>query len=96
MKKSTEQLQQELDNATRRAEQYQHQAERLQNRIAYIKDGQRKQRTHRLITRGAAVEHLAPQVRGMSESEFYQMMERVFSLPEVCGIVSDTSQQGGG
>ena len=95
MNKSNEQLQQELRDATHKAEQYQHQADRLQNRIAYIKDGQRKQRTHRLITRGAAVEHLAPQVKYMSESAFYQMMERVFALPEVNDILSLTTNTGG-
>ena len=35
--------------------------QRLKNRQAYLESGSRKQRTHRLITRGAAIESIAPQ-----------------------------------
>ncbi len=37
----------------------------------------RKQRTHRLITRGAAIESIAPQTKELSEAEFYSLMESI-------------------
>ena len=52
-------------------------------KIKYVEDGERKKRNHRLITRGAAVESVAPAVKGMSEGEFSVLVKRVFDLPEV-------------
>ena len=61
--------------------------QRLDNRIRYLTDGERKKRNHRLITRGAAVECLAPVVKGMGETDFFDLMEKVFSLPEVKALL---------
>lgn len=52
-------------------------------KIKYVEDGERKKRNHRLITRGAAVESVAPAVKGMDEGEFYELVEQIFDLPEV-------------
>ena len=38
--------------------------------------------THRLITRGAAVESILPQVKGLSEVQFYSLMEEILTRPE--------------
>ena len=97
MDKTREELQKELDEANAQLEQYQHRCQRLENRLCYYTDGERKKRTHRLITRGAAVESVAPEVRGMSERAFFLLVEKVFSLPEVAALVSHaTDQQEGG
>ncbi len=97
MDKSREELQKELDEATAKLEQYQHQGQRLENRLRYYTEGERKKRNHRLITRGAAVESVVPAVRGMSERDFYRLMENVFSLPEVTALVNRAvDQQEGG
>ena len=88
MKKSREKLEQELAEASAKLEQYRHRGQRLENRIRHYTDGERKKRTHRLITRGAAVESVAPEVRGMSERSFFLLMEQVFSLPEVDALVN--------
>ena len=93
MKKSQEKLQKEHDEAVVKREQYQHQCQRLENRIRYYTEGERKKRNHRLITRGAAVESIAPEVRGMSERAFFLLVEKVFSLPEVIALVSHTTDQ---
>ena len=52
-------------------------------KIKYVEDGERKKRNHRLITRGAAVESVAPVLKGMGEGEFSELVKRVFDLPEV-------------
>ena len=96
-KKSREELEKELAKAVAKVEQYQHQSQRLENRLRYYADGKRKKRNHRLITRGAAVESITPEVRGMSERAFFLLVEKVFSLPEVAALVSHaTNQQEGG
>lgn len=97
MKKSREQLEQELAQATAKLEQYQHRVQRLENRLKYYQQGERRKRAHRLITRGAAVESVAPAVRGMGERAFFLFVEQVFSLPEVAALVGRIAkeQEGG-
>jgi len=97
MKKTREELQKELDEATAKLEQYQHRQQRLENRISDLKEVQRRKRNHRLITRGADVESVAPEVRGMSQNVFRILTEKIFSLPEVAALVRRaTDQQEGG
>ncbi len=97
MEKSREEMEKECAEANARAEQYQHQVQRLENRIRYYTEGERKKRNHRLITRGADVESVAPEVRGMSQSAFRLLVEQIFSLPEVAALVRRaTDQQEGG
>ena len=93
MKKSHEQLEREYAETAAELEQYQHRQQRLENRIRYYTDGDRKKRNHRLITRGAAVESVIPEVRSMSERAFYCLVERLFSLPEVRTLVSHATEQ---
>ena len=71
MEKSLEQLKQEYEKTTVLLEQEKRKMQRLKNRQAYLESGSRKQRTHRLITRGAA-----------SEAEFYSLMESILNLPQ--------------
>ena len=97
MDKTREELQKELDKANAQLEQYQHRCQRLENRLRYYTEGERKKRNHRLITRGADVESVAPEVRGMSQAAFRILVEQIFSLPEVAALVSRaTNQQEGG
>ena len=96
MEKSREELEKELAEAIDKVEQYQHKGQQLENRIRYYQQGERRKRTHRLITRGEAVESVVPGVRGMGERTFFVLMEQVFSLPEVAAIVSRAVAQEGG
>lgn len=97
MKKSREELEKECAEAATKAEQYQHQAQRLENRYHDYQESKRKKRNHRLITRGADVESVVPEVRGMSQAAFRILVEQIFSLPEVAALVSRaTDQQEGG
>jgi len=93
MDKSREELQKEYNEANAKLAQYQHKVQRLENRLRYYTEGDRKKRTHRLITRGAEVESVAPEVRGMSQSEFRLLVEQIFSLPEVAALVRRVSDQ---
>ncbi len=97
MDKSREELQKDYNEATAKLAQYQHKVQRLENRLRYYTEGDRKKRTHRLITRGAEVESVAPEVRGMSQSDFRLLVEQIFSLPEVVALIHRaTNQQEGG
>lgn len=58
-----------------------------QNSIRYISKAERRARNHKLITRGATVEHLWPQVKPMTEGAFFELMEAVLALPEAQSIL---------
>ena len=89
MQKSLSQLEAERASCERQLVQLQHKVQQYENRIAYCEKGERQKRTHRLITRGAAVESVAPRVRVLTEVEFYAFSESVFALPEVQTLLAE-------
>ena len=89
MSKSLEELQREYEENTVKLEQEKRKLRRLENRKSYYEKGDRKKRAHRLITKGAAVESIAPLVKALSETEFYAFTEKVFTLPEVRALLME-------
>lgn len=87
--KSLSQLEDERAACERKLVQLQHKVQQYENRIAYCEKGERQKRTHRLITRGAAVESVAPAVKDLTEVEFYAFAESVFALPEVQTLLAE-------
>ena len=62
----------------------------IENRAAYYEKGERRKRAHRLITRGAAIESVAPQTKDLSETAFYAFTEQVFALPDTQRLLKET------
>ena len=87
MNPKLEKLYAEQERVEQKLEQARHQQQRLENRIRYLSKAERRARNHKLITRGAAVEHLWPQVRPMTEGAFFELMEAVLALPEAQSIL---------
>ena len=87
MEKKLEQLAEKQSWIQTQLAQAKRQQQRLENRRNYYESGDRKKRTHRLITRGAAIESIVPEIKPMSETEFYEMMEYILSMPEVNSLV---------
>ena len=87
--KTLSELEAERAACERQLVQLQHKVQQYENRIAYCKKGERQKRTHRLITRGAAVESVAPRVKVLTEVEFYAFAESVFALPEVQALLAE-------
>ena len=95
--KEIEKLQAEKENIERQLAQEQHKIQRLENRAAYYAKGERRKRAHRLITRGAAIESVAPQTKDLSEAEFYTFAEQVFALPDAQRLLMEAvSRHAGG
>ena len=100
---TTEKLKQEIADAEKKLAQERSRLQRLENRKSYYEKGDRQKRTHRLITRGAAVESIAPLAKVLGETEFYAFTEKIFALPEVRALLievvnahNETSQKGKG
>ena len=90
--KSLSQLEVERVACEQKLSQLQHKVQQYENRIAYCVKGERRKRTHRLVTRGAAVESVAPTVKVLTEVEFYAFAESVFALPEVQTLLAEAIQ----
>ena len=93
MKKTKEELHNELAEAQRQYDQEQHRQQRLQNRKEYFETTARRQRNHRLITRGAAMESVFPDVKPLTEREFFEMVERISELPGIVPLIDETITQ---
>ena len=68
-------------------EYLQHDLQRLQNRVGYLEKGERQKRAHRLITKGAVIESLAPATKEMGETDFFSLMEKILALPDVLALL---------
>jgi hypothetical protein len=67
-----EQLRAKQARGHKQLEQLRHREQQLQNRIRYLEGADRRQRNHRLITRGAAVEHAYKEQSSYSTIDFVQ------------------------
>ena len=81
--KTLEQLRAEKERAETQLAQEQHKLERLENRKKYLEKGERQKRTHRLCNLGGTIESLAPEFKDLTRTEMTELMEYIFSLPEV-------------
>lgn len=66
--------------------QVRYQLNQLEQRVKYADTSTRRQRTHHLVTRGAAVESVMPDLCILTEAAFYSLMESIFALPEVSAL----------
>ena len=95
--KTIPELQAEIADNERQLVQLQRKQQQLENRITYYEKGERRKRAHRLITRGAAIESVAPQTKDSSESAFYAFAEQVFALPDTQRLLTEAvSNHAGG
>lgn len=83
MPKTIDQLQAEIEKKEAQLSQERHKEQRLKNRLKYYEKGERGKRTHRLCNLGGTVESLAPEVKELTRTEMSELMEYIFSLPEV-------------
>lgn len=78
-----EQLQHKQDELTAQLEQEKRKLRLLENRKSYLESVSRRQRAHRLITRGAAIESVLPELKVLTEQEFFALAEQISLLPSV-------------
>ena len=95
--KNLAELNAEKDKIEQQLAQERHKIQRLENRAAYYEKGERRKRAHRLITRGASIESVAPQTKNLSETAFYAFAEQVFALPDTQRLLMEAvSRHAGG
>lgn len=67
-------IEERLDFYKKQIDQTTRQLQRAENAKAYMENNCRKQRAHRLITRGAAFESLFPKAKKMTERQFFNLL----------------------
>ena len=87
--KTIPELEAEKAENERKITQLQHKKQQLENRIAYYEKGDRRKRAHHLITRGAAIESVAPLTKVLTETEFYAFVEKALAIPEVKDLMME-------
>ena len=87
--KEIEKLQSEKEKVERQLAQEQHKIQRLENRAAYYEKGDRRKRAHHLITRGAAIESIAPLTKVLTETVFYAFAEKALAVLEIKGLLME-------
>lgn len=87
--KTIPQLEAEKAKNERKLSQLQHKKQQIENRIIYYEKGDRRKRAHHLITRGAAIESVAPLTRVLTETEFYAFAEKTLAVPDVMGLLME-------
>ena len=87
--KTVPELKAELAANERKLSQLQHKKQQLENRITYYEKGDRRKRAHHLITRGAAIESVAPLTKVLTETEFYTFAEKVLAVPEIKSLIME-------
>ena len=87
--KTIPQLEAEKAENERKLSQLQHKQQQLENRITYCEKGDRRKRAHHLITRGAAIESVAPLTKVLTETEFYTFAEKALAVPEIKGLLME-------
>ena len=87
--KTIPELEVEKAENERRLSQLQHKKQQLENRITYHEKGDRRKRAHHLITRGAAIESVAPLTKVLTETEFYAFAEKALAVPEVKDLLME-------
>ena len=87
--KTIPELEVEKAENERKLSQLQHKKQQLENRITYYEKGDRRKRAHHLITRGAAIESVAPLTKVLTETEFYTFAEKVLAVPEIKSLIME-------
>ena len=86
--KTIPELKAEIAASERQLAQLRHK-QQLENRRSYYEKGDRRKRAHRLITRGTAIESVAPLAKILTETEFYAFAEKALALPDVKGLLME-------
>ena len=83
----------DLTTAAKKQEQIeQHQLQKVRNWADFLIDNERRRWVLRLVIKGGIIEDIAPSLKYCTDQEFYELMDFVFSIPQVQRFI--TEQQG--
>ena len=79
----------ELTTAAKKQEQINPQLQEAKNLADYLKDYEQRSWILRLVIKGGIVEDIAPSLKYCTDQEFYELMDYVFSVPQVQRFIAE-------
>ena len=73
----------EVAKAAKKQEQTEQQLQRVRNWADFLIDNERRRWVLRLVIKGGIIEDIAPSLKYCTDQEFYELMDYVFSMPQV-------------
>ena len=73
----------EVAKAAKTQEQTEQQLQRVRNWADFLIDNERRRWVLRLVIKGGIIEDIAPSLKYCTDQEFYELMDYVFSIPQV-------------
>ena len=86
-------IEEELTQSSKKQEQTDRQLQRAKNWADFLKDNERRRWVLRLAIKGAIVEGIAPYLKYSTDQEFYDLMDYVFSIPQVQGFIMEQQEK---
>ena len=89
LKEEEKVTEEELTTAAEKQEQIkQQQLQRVKNWADFLIDNERRRWVLRLVIKGGIIEDIAPSLKYCTDQEFYELMDYVFSIPQVQGFIA--------
>ena len=88
LKEEKKGVEEELAEAEKKQEQIEQQLQRVKNWTDFLIDNERRRWVLRLVIKGGIIEDIAPSLKYCTDQEFYELMDYVFSIPQVQGFIA--------
>ena len=79
----------ELTQSAKKQEQTEQQLQRVRNWADFLIDNERRRWVLRLVIKGGIIEDIAPSLKYCTDQEFYELMDYVFSMPQVQEFITE-------
>ena len=83
LKEEKKVIEEELTKSAKKQEQTEQQLQRVRNWADFLIDNERRRWVLRLVIKGGIIEDIAPSLKYCTDQEFYELMDYVFSIPQV-------------
>ena len=82
-------IEEELTKSAKKQEQTEQQLQRVRNWADFLIDNERRRWVLRLVIKGGIIEDIAPSLKYCTDQEFYELMDYVFSIPQVQEFITE-------
>ncbi len=93
MESKRESILKQKEAAELKVQQYENKIRLLENCKKYLEKKADKQRTHHLCNIGGAIQSISKEADSLTRTEFFSLMEQVFALPMVQGLLAEAMQK---
>ena len=79
----------DLTKSAKKQELTEQQLQRVRNWADFLIDNERRRWVLRLVIKGGIIEDIAPSLKYCTDQEFYELMDYVFSMPQVQEFITE-------